>query len=343
MSKGISVIICCYNSSKRLPTTLKYLCDQEAIEGLPWEIIIVNNNSSDNTPKVAEDLLVEFNCTVPFSIVHEKQAGLSYARNKGIETAQFSYVIFCDDDNWLAPDYIQNAYDLMENMPEVGVLGGQGKAVCECPAPIWLEAIPGIFAVGKPQKKTGYITASNGILFGAGMVIRKAAWNHLLSTNYTFYLSDRKGKSLSSGGDSEICLALRLLGYQLYFDEKLVYHHFIPKERLKWEYVTKMAKGLGNSFAYLRLMMLVLKGEELDFFSWSRQWRSFARYVLSPAMVYAYFRALQSKDNWLAVSYPAHFIALKDWSLYAFYLASFKRNIQPLLKKSDSTEKLKKV
>jgi len=48
---------------------------------------------------------------------------------------------------------------------------------------------------------------------------------------------------LSSGGDSELCLVILFLGYELYYDERLRFTHFIPKERLSWSYCVKMLAG----------------------------------------------------------------------------------------------------
>lgn len=55
--EGISIIICCFNSAKRLPENLRHISSQQVGKGVDWEVIIVNNNSSDDTARAAEDLL----------------------------------------------------------------------------------------------------------------------------------------------------------------------------------------------------------------------------------------------------------------------------------------------
>ncbi len=50
---GVSIIICCYNSERRLPETLAHLFTQQVSEDIPWEIIVVNNASSDATSRIA--------------------------------------------------------------------------------------------------------------------------------------------------------------------------------------------------------------------------------------------------------------------------------------------------
>src|SRR5438874_1022703 len=98
---GISVIICCYNSSARLPKTLEYLASQEVPLNIYWEVIIVNNNSSDDTVIVAQKEWAKYKLRVPFKVVDENVAGTIHARKRGIAEASYELLLFCDDDNWL--------------------------------------------------------------------------------------------------------------------------------------------------------------------------------------------------------------------------------------------------
>src|SRR4051812_32311772 len=93
---GISVIICCYNSSQRIHYALKHLEQQSFEDDLRWEVIVVDNASSDGTGRIAESIWREFNCDIPFRVVTESEPGLSHARNKGVAEARFEYLIFCD-------------------------------------------------------------------------------------------------------------------------------------------------------------------------------------------------------------------------------------------------------
>jgi glycosyltransferase involved in cell wall biosynthesis len=112
---GISVIICCYNSSLRLPKTLEYLSNQATGNLFPWEIILVDNNSSDNTSVIATNFWASLDIDVPLIIVEESKPGLIYARNTGINKANYDFLIFCDDDNWLNKNYLCNVYKILNN------------------------------------------------------------------------------------------------------------------------------------------------------------------------------------------------------------------------------------
>src|SRR6185437_8424396 len=109
MAPGISVIICCYNSATRLPETLKHLAAQHCPE-LNWELLIIDNASSDATSAEAPALWMQFGSTVPMRVIPEPTAGLSHARNKGVAEARHELILFCDDDNHFAPDYLHRAY-----------------------------------------------------------------------------------------------------------------------------------------------------------------------------------------------------------------------------------------
>jgi len=58
-------------------------------------------------------------------------------------------------------------------------------------------------------------------------------------------LSDRKGNQLSSGGDIELCFALRLAGWEIWYDPQLKLRHYIGRNKLSWEYLRKLSRGFG--------------------------------------------------------------------------------------------------
>ena len=97
MDKGISVIVCCYNSALRLPETIRHISLQIVESDIDWEVIIVNNTSADETTRVANEEFTKYN-SITYKIVDQPIAGLSAARALGIEVSEFEYLIFCDDE-----------------------------------------------------------------------------------------------------------------------------------------------------------------------------------------------------------------------------------------------------
>lgn len=241
---GVSVVICCYNSAEKLPATLEHLLKQEMNPELPWEVILVDNASTDNTSDIARSLWPD-TAPVPLRIVHELEPGLSYARKRGVEETRYELVSFVDDDNWLAPNWVQTVAEIMNAHPEIGACGGRTEAVFEADPPFWFDKFQHNFVVGKQAEHAGDITWITGHLWGAGLTVRKNALQELINNNFQHLLTGRKKASLTAGEDYEICYALRLAGWRLWYEPSLVLRHYMPKKRLTWDNLIKMYRGFG--------------------------------------------------------------------------------------------------
>ncbi|MEO8795741.1 MAG: glycosyltransferase, partial [Daejeonella sp.] len=247
---AISVIICCYNSSDKLPQTLKALSQQISISDIDCEIILVNNNSTDDTVEVAVQTWAALGEPFPLHIVNEDKAGLSFAREKGIASGKYEYVVFCDDDNWLCEEYLYKVNYLFGTKPEVALIGGVGEAVFEIAVPDWFNELNGFgYAIGAEGRETGYVES----VYGAGMAMRKAVFTERIKDDFDFILSDRKGNSLVSGGDTEISMLVSLAGYKIYLDTTLTFKHFLPPGRMDWRYYLKLRRSFGKANAYLSI------------------------------------------------------------------------------------------
>jgi glycosyltransferase involved in cell wall biosynthesis len=237
MAEGVSVIICCYNSASRIPETLRHLGLQKTTQSVLWEVILVDNASTDNTAAAACSYWANLNQPVKFSIVQEPKPGLSHARAAGIAAASYSIAIFCDDDNWMADNYVEEAYAVMSQHPDVGIAGGWCEGVYEVPLKPYLQAMLPALAIGRQNFDSQHELES---VYGAGMVIRKSCYDYITLAGGDSLLDDRKGKVLASGGDSEICFKAKLAGYSLFFDEHLYFRHYMPAGRLSASYFFKL-------------------------------------------------------------------------------------------------------
>ena len=247
MSRGVSIIICCYNSVSRLPETLKHLSLQQT--SVSWEVIVVNNNSTDATSQVANEEWDKSFSPTTLRIVHEPTPGLAAARNKGIAEAKYDYLIYCDDDNWLAPTYVADVYELFEKDSTIGIIGGNGSPVTEGEAPFWFEKFVHSYAAFPQTDSAQFV----GGVYGAGMAIRKECYTSILENKFESLLTDRKGTALSSGGDSELCYLVRLAGYKIWCDNRLQFKHFIPRSRLQWDYLKRLHIGFAKSNVVINL------------------------------------------------------------------------------------------
>lgn len=243
MNKGFSIIVCCYNSEERITQTLIHLRNLQMIEGYPVEVIIVDNNSGDQTIEKAIESWGCLKDSIILRIVKEFKQGLTYARIKGINEAKYDYLIFCDDDNWLFPNYLKVVFDNFKNK-DCYALGGVGIAESVDGFPDWFFEFNGFgYAIGSQNRVSG----KGQFAYGAGMAIRKmkaqiyARQDHLLT--------DRIGSKMSSGGDTEIC---HIIGKEnIYFDETLKFYHFLPSNRLSWEYYKRLNASFGTAHSYL--------------------------------------------------------------------------------------------
>lgn len=243
--QGLSVIICCYNSAARLPQTLAYLARQ--ITQINWEVIVVDNGSTDQTKEVAAQEWAKSNLKTEVRIVTEKTPGLSAARQKGLKESRFDTIIFCDDDNWLAQEYVNTAFKLMRADSTVGAIGAYGTPVFETHEPAWFKSFQSFFAVGEQQNSIANDINDFQYVYGAGVVINKTALEKLNTLGFTNITTDRIGDKLVSGGDIELCLALQIIGYKVVYSSDLRFQHFMTASRLTLKYALRLASGIGYS------------------------------------------------------------------------------------------------
>lgn len=247
----VSVIVCCYNSENRIVPTLKHLSKQ-ILDSLSCEIILVDNNCSDRTIEIAKKTWDSIGKPIEMKVIEEKQPGLSFARKAGVFAAQGEILVFCDDDNWLSEYFIMQGFEIMNSNHEIGVLGGRGIPVFEVEEPDWFSTFQGCYAVGFQAICSGDIT-SRGYVWGAGCFIRRQTLLQLYESGFESFCSGRKEGLLLSGDDSEICKWHILIGKKLWFDESLVFKHFIEKHRLQKDYLSRLIEGFNLSTEYLTL------------------------------------------------------------------------------------------
>lgn len=248
--EGVSIIVCCYNSADRLPQTIKHLAGQEGADQINWEVIVVNNNSTDNTASVALSEWKRYDLAVPFRIVDETSSGLSFARAKGITVALYDFLIFCDDDNWLSANYVNEINRLFTKHSDIDVIGSDSFADYEKKPPDWFLQHTGYFAIGSLGGAED-ITNKRGTVWGAGMAVRRKKMNVLEQREFKQILSDRVGKKLCTGGDTELCFALRSSGSKIFYTNSCFIKHYIPENRFNLENFFELMFQNGFSSVYL--------------------------------------------------------------------------------------------
>ena len=170
-----SVIICTRDRAGSLARTLASLETASRPVGFSWELVVVDNGSRDGTASV----LAEFAALLPLTATYEPKPGLSNARNRGVEVARGSYLIWTDDDVVVEPGWLSAYADAFHRWPEAAVFGGKILPVLEEPVSPWFAAC---------QEELGYLLAARDfgdtplplsiaedrLPFGANYVVRAA-------------------------------------------------------------------------------------------------------------------------------------------------------------------------
>lgn len=258
---GISVVVVSYNSEAIIEPTLVNLFCQKVPENILWEIILVNNNSTDDTVEISKKLALQYNFS-QFKVVNEPTPGTAFARFKGVSEAKYNIICFVDDDNRITENFIETAYNIMQNA-EIGILGCGGEGEYETAPPTWFESEKNAFAIGSlyPNESLKDVTFDAN-LPTACMCIRKEIFENLSAQNWKPQLTGRIGNMQAPGEDTELCQAARLLGYKVFYTNDLHFVHFMPSQRIFWERFLQMTYGFGVTDVFLLPYRLIHEKRE---------------------------------------------------------------------------------
>lgn len=323
--EGVTVLICSFNGAKNLPATLACLAAQQVGTSLDWEVLVVNNASSDNTREVA--LGAQSIVPVSVRVLDEPVKGKDQALYTGIRQACYSYVLVCDDDNWLAADYVRVAFDIMNGHPRIGMLGGRGVPVFEKSPPSWFFQFESYYATGRQGRHRGELRATvdfGGYLWGAGSVIRKEAFLRLEEAGFERLLTYTQYPEYRCE-DLELCLAIKMAGYKLWYDDRLVFQHYIPAQRLDWSYLLNNFKAGGMGAALLQPYREIVYAEDKGQ-GMPRRWLpallvrlgGVTRYLSQPRS-YPFFFAVLFRKGRFEGSIPFQEVVVNSYCLYALW------------------------
>ena len=212
-----------------------------------WELLIVDNGSE---PALASGWDISWHPNAKH--IRENELGLAAARRRGIAEATADLLVFVDDDNVLAEDYLSQALKIKKEWQKLGVWGS-GTIVPEFehqPAD-YLE--PYLSYLALRDNKSAYwsnvLSCSVAIPSGAGMCVRASVakeycrLSEIENNKKTIRLTGRKGKALVGHEDHEIAFVGCGLGFGMGVFPELRMMHLIPKERVSDEYILRLAEG----------------------------------------------------------------------------------------------------
>jgi glycosyltransferase involved in cell wall biosynthesis len=209
-------------------------------EHLPWEIILVDNNSSDAT----RETCAQFEKILPLRYVFESRQGLSCARNRGVREARGQLFLFTDDDVTVDPRWVASYLEGAESQPDADFFGGKIIPVWEKKPPAWLamhseNRLVGISMCFSKGETPRFLERAETPFFGANMGFRRAVFQ-----DGFFFREDlgRKGCNCISYEEAEFMQRLLARGCRgFYLPAAIIYHHNDP---------ARMTEGYLRSFFY---------------------------------------------------------------------------------------------
>lgn len=239
----ISVILCTYNRSDLLPEAARSILAQPAPTTDGYELIIVDNNSTDDTRKAVEKLRADFPDRVRY--LFEPRQGRSFALNTGIREAKGEIVLFTDDDILAEPDWLASIHRAFETSAAEGV-GGRVCPNWEAERPSWLvEELYGTLGLIDYGAEAGWLD-DDRLPIGCNVAFRRGVFDRIGLYNTAL---GRKGEALFSSEDDEFCRRLLRAGGRIYYEPAAVIVHRVPVYRLKKRYFRRWHRFTGMSDA----------------------------------------------------------------------------------------------
>jgi glycosyltransferase involved in cell wall biosynthesis len=218
----LSIIICTFNRSRLLKK-----CIDSFVPFINYEveIIIIDNNSQDDTAQIVNKYSLEHKNIKYF---FEEKTGLSHARNRGIVEAKSKWILYIDDDAFAFPNLINRALYLVEK-EDFDCIGGMYYGYYESEKPKW---IPDEF--GTKYKYAEDLTGCPYYVPCGGIVLyRKTMLEYLGGFSDSFGMS---GSSKILGEETELQYRASKLNYEIGFDPELKVYHLVKPEysTLNW-------------------------------------------------------------------------------------------------------------
>jgi glycosyltransferase involved in cell wall biosynthesis len=225
----LSIIICTYNRIELLKKVLDTLTKQ--IVSKPFELLVINNNSTDNTESVVLELVKENNQVKYFN---EANQGLSFARNHGVRQSIGEWVLFIDDDALPEDDLFDKLNPYLTQTNHL-IVGGHYSAWYYYGKKKW----------SKDKYYSNYPTITkktfcngNNFLSGGILLIHKSIF---LKVGYFDTELGMIGNKIGYSEETEFQLRLRKTEVQLLYDPEIKVRHVVAKQKLhlKWFFISK--------------------------------------------------------------------------------------------------------
>ncbi|MCA9104715.1 MAG: glycosyltransferase family 2 protein [Planctomycetales bacterium] len=246
--RKVSIAICTWNRCRLLEKTLDTLTRLQVPAEVDWEVIVVNNASTDATPTVIDSFVDR----LPVRRVDELQQGHSHARNAAVANISGDLLLWTDDDVRVEPNWLAAYVAAANQQTDVGFWGGTIEPDFESEPPRWVmenwEMSSRIYALRDWRGEVPSVDLKH-LPFGANFAIRAT---HQRSYGFDVNFG-RKGEGMRGFDEVDVFRRMLDAGVRGAWVPAARVHHHIPTDRLTLDYVRRYYEGQGET--------LVVRGE----------------------------------------------------------------------------------
>jgi len=247
----ISVIVCTFNRADNLPECVAHLDRQNDLTGVEWEVVIVDNNSTDDTADVVTDLQSRSAASIRY--VFEAEQGLSAARNRGIAETASPYLCFIDDDIRVEPQWLRAVFDGFKER-SADAVGGRILVQSAAPVPAWInEDMRGFLGHRDLGNEPHYMDGVTEFPFGGNMALSRRIIEQVggFDTRMGRKGEGKKRQELFKGEETDYFRRVAAAGGRLYYVPDATVHHKILPHQLKKQFFRTIHFNAGYQRALL--------------------------------------------------------------------------------------------
>jgi len=238
----LSVIISTRNRARILEKTLDSLAGQ-IIGDLCWEVIAVDNGSTDDTPAVLD----RARANLPLVALREDRPGKNIALNRAIKRARGSLWAFTDDDIRFSPQWAAGLFAASERWPQCAIFGGPVEPLFPEGTEEWIKNHPfanDAFSRFHPNREEGPIAKDDPIVpFGSNLAVRAGA---MAGTRFCETIGPQ-GKNYAMGSETELLRRLRARGERFVYIPAVQVEHWIRNEQVTAQWMFGRSFRAGRS------------------------------------------------------------------------------------------------
>jgi len=288
----LTVAICTRNRSDSLARTLQSFTKLTIPPGIEWELIVVDNGSTDNTQAV----LSQFTQLLPLRSVIEPNPGLSNARNRAVDEARGDYIMWTDDDVIVDKNWFASYVEAFHKYPDAAVFGGKILLILEPPTPNWFQEYISILRSSLAYRDFGDVPVPLSIVderipYGANFAIRTQEQRAM---KYDPRLGVAPYQSRLGEETTVICKILEGGASGIWVPGSIV-QHCIPPARQTTRYIFQFHRAAGETMAFTEGRFDVPFIFSAPRWLWRRMMTRFLRYHWD--------RLTASPDKWIKSLY----------------------------------------